>query len=196
MIQIAVLLRAGMAAMGSFARTASKSAMKFNRRGGGATFRQGAGQNIEQRADKIKQRIESMPTVRVGVPKAAGTYESGVHTATIAAVHEFGSADGRIPERSFLRVGLQESKPEISKLYKKMLSNVMMGKASGAILQRLVGELVVGKVVERISSSIPPKNAKSTIASKKSSTTLIDTGHLRQSITYEVVKEGRTAKNK
>ncbi len=52
-----------------------------------------------------------------------------------------------------------------------------------------VGAVMVGHIQEKISSNIPPKNAKSTIRQKKSSKTLIGkTGLLRESIDFEVVK--------
>lgn len=153
--------------------------MKLNLRGG---------RLAAQEFDKLKATFENAPRVRVGVPKGAGRYKDGVHIATIAAVHEFGSADGRVPERSFLRATLAQMRVLIFKLYKKRLPDVMEEKIGLKHVQSEVGELMVGAIVERISTSIPPPNAKKTIAKKKSSTTLIDTGALRQSITYVLEK--------
>tara|TARA_B100001063_G_C16779142_1_gene569431 strand:- start:39326 stop:39826 length:501 start_codon:yes stop_codon:yes gene_type:complete len=146
------------------------------------------GTKIASRVAELKRKFRDAPTVLVGVPKSAGNYEDGVHTATVAAVNEFGSADGRIPERSFLRSGIEDSKPQIIKLYNKMMPDVIDKDLDIRTIQSLVGELVVGNIVQKISEGIEPPNAPSTIKAKSkgtgSSTPLINTGHLKQSITY------------
>ena len=135
---------------------------------------------------KIKRTFEGAPVVKIGVPKGAGRYKDGVHTATVAAVHEFGSADGRVPERSFLRSTLAEMRVVIFKLYKKRLPDVIEERVGMRHVQSEVGQLMVGAVIAKIAKGIPPRNSAKTIAKKKSSKPLIDTGHLRQSITYVV----------
>lgn len=155
--------------------------MKLNLRGGKLSA---------QEFDRIKATFKNAPTVRIGVPQGAGRYKDGVHTATVAAVHEFGSADGRVPERSFLRATLNNMRDLILKLYRKRFADVIDGGLSMTHVQGEVGQLMEGAVTEYISTSIPPPNSKKTIAKKKSDTTLIDTGHLKQSIRYTLVKKG------
>lgn len=148
------------------------------------------GNKIAERIAEIKRKFSDAPTVLVGVPKSAGNYEDGVHTATVAAVNEFGSADGRIPERSYLRSGINDSQQNIKKLYEKMMPEVISNDLDIRSIQSMVGEIAVGRIVERISEGIDPGNAESTIKKKGSSTPLIDTGHLRQSITYVLSEPG------
>jgi len=148
------------------------------------------GTKIASRVAEMKRKFRDAPTVLVGVPKSAGNYEDGVHTATVAAVQEFGSADGRIPERSFLRSGIADSEHGIRKLYEKMMPDVISKDLNIDVIQSLVGEFVVGNIVQKISEGIEPANAPSTIKRKGSSTPLIDTGHLRQSITYVLAPSG------
>ena len=148
------------------------------------------GTKVASRVAELKRKFRDAPTVLVGVPKSAGNYEDGVHTATVAAVQEFGSADGRVPERSFLRAGIADSEQGIKKIYENMLSDVIENDTDVSYIQSIVGEFVVGKIVEKISSGIGPANAPSTINKKGSSTPLIDTGHLRQSITYVIAPSG------
>ena len=105
-------------------------------------------------------------------------------------MHEFGSADGKIPERSFLRAGINEALPEIKKLHEKFMPEVLEGKASADTMQRMVGEAAQGSITELIELRIDPPNAPSTIIKKGSDTPLVDTGHLRQSIKYELVDPG------
>ena len=64
------------------------------------------------------------------------------------------------------------------------------GKIEIESIQRLVGELCVGSVVEFMEGSPPPPNAPSTIKAKGSSTTTINSGHTRQSITYVIAPTG------
>jgi len=148
------------------------------------------GTKIASRVAEMKRKFRDAPTVLVGVPKSAGNYDDGVHTATVAAVQEFGSSDGRIPERSFLRSGIADSEQGIKKLYDKMMPDVISKDLNIDVIQSLVGEFVVGNIVQKISEGIEPANAPSTIKRKGSSTPLIDTGHLRQSITYVLAPSG------
>lgn len=148
------------------------------------------GTKIASRVAEMKRKFRDAPTVLVGVPKSAGNYDDGVHTATVAAVQEFGSSDGRIPERSFLRSGIADSEQGIKKLYEKMMPDAISKDLNIDVIQSLVGELVVGNIVQKISEGIEPANAPSTIKRKGSSTPLIDTGHLRQSITYVLAPSG------
>ena len=148
------------------------------------------GRKISDYINKMRREFEEAPTVLVGVPKAAGNYEDGVHTATIASVQEYGSADGRIPERSFLRAGISDAEGQIKKVYEKFLPEAIDGKTDMNHIQSLVGEVAAGRIVERISEGIDPANAASTVKAKGSSTPLIDTGHLRNSITYELSAKG------
>lgn len=148
------------------------------------------GRKLNAYIDDLKRRLGKAPSTLVGVPKAAGSYEDGTHIATIAAVQEFGSANGRVPERSFLRAGAENSTKHISRIYENMLPDVIDGKLDIDVIQSLIGELTVGNIKELISSGIAPPNALSTIAAKGSSTPLIDTGVLRNSITYVLTDPG------
>lgn len=148
------------------------------------------GNKIAERVAELKRKFRDAPTVMVGVPNSAGSYEDGVHTATVAAIQEYGSANGNIPERSFLRSGVTDSEPQVKKLYEKMIPEAIDKDLDIRTIQSLVGELVVGRIVERISEGIDPANSPETIKRKGSSTPLIDTGHLRQSITYVLTNPG------
>ncbi|AUR82861.1 neck protein [Vibrio phage 1.029.O._10N.261.55.A7] len=148
------------------------------------------GNKIAEIIAELKRKFRDAPTVMVGVPKSAGNYDDGVHIATIAATNEFGSADGRIPERSAIRNGANNSIQGIKNLYEKMMPEVIDKDLDIVTIQRLVGELVVGNIVQVISEGVAPANALSTIKAKGSSTPLIDSGTYRQSITYVLSEPG------
>ncbi|AUR84334.1 neck protein [Vibrio phage 1.054.O._10N.261.52.A1] len=95
-----------------------------------------------------------------------------------------------IPERSFLRSGVADSEKGIKKIYENMMPKVVDGSMDIDTMQKLVGELCVGNIVSKIESGIGPPNASSTVRKKGSSNTLIDSGTLRQSITYVIAPTG------
>ncbi len=114
--------------------------------------------------------------VVVGVLGSAGESE-----VQIAAVHEFGSQDGHIPQRSYLRSTIDDRRSEILDSLELQLK-----KADAAVAAGRVGMQVVSMVRERIRGRISPALKPSTIKRKGSDVPLIDTGRLLQSITSEV----------
>jgi phage gpG-like protein len=148
------------------------------------------GKTLSKKLRDMTRQMTSQGRVLIGVPKAAGAYEDGTPVALIAAVHEFGSSDGRVPERSFLRVPLRAKRKEISNVVRQQLPAVVNGDLQMSTLQHQVGAYAVGVVQQAIAEGIAPPNAPSTVARKGSSKPLIDTGHMRQSITYVVEGEG------
>lgn len=139
----------------------------------------------------------SKAQVAIGVHGTASPHETDdgelTSAALVATVNEFGSDDGHVPERSFLRSTFDEQLPALKIIRNRVIENVVLGKMSPATGLGLIGAHLAGKVQEKISSGVPPENAPSTIRAKGSSRTLVDTGQLRQSITYEVHPEGFAA---
>lgn len=149
------------------------------------------GNRIGQRLDEIRRRVQRNSGVYVGLPKGAGSYEDGTPIAVIGAVQEFGSADGHIPERSFLRVPLAANTQLFRQIFKELMPQVLGGQMTMFQLMESVGARAAAVSQEAISAGIAPPNAPSTIARKGSSTPLVDTGFLRQNITY-VVEDGES----
>lgn len=143
------------------------------------------GDRASSKLRQIRERL-AKKRVLVGVPEGAGSYEDGTKLAVIAAVNEFGSADGNIPERSFLRVPLRAAGKELSAVFKNSVPEAASGAITIDNLYDRVGLKAVGIVQEAISAGIDPPNAESTIKAKGSSTPLVDDGTLRQSITYVI----------
>jgi hypothetical protein len=139
-------------------------------------------QALSDRLKRLNKRI------LVGVP--AGKVEpDGTSTALVAAVVEFGTADGKIPERPFLRNGLRHSYPAITRYNAPALRAVAEGTLSAEVALATTGELAVAGVKKEMVSGEFVPNAESTIKKKGSDRPTIDTAQLRQSITY-VVEEG------
>lgn len=107
----------------------------------------------------------------------------GVTVLDVATFNEFGLG---VPERSFLRGYVDENEARIKGMIKVLALAVEQGKFTKQQALDRLGLQIVGEIQKRIASSIPPPNAPSTIAKKGSSTTLVDTGQLRSSITHKV----------
>lgn len=156
---------------------------------------------IDRGWEAIKQRVERMrggaAVVKVGVqgPQAAANHQdSRLTVAQIATVHEFGKTIHqpkmnrtiRIPERSFLRATVDQYASAIARRNVLLMQGYVLGKFDLQSSLELLGQYVVGLVKQRIANRIPPPNSPYTIARKGSSVPLIDTGQLRNSITYKV----------
>lgn len=111
--------------------------------------------------------------------------DSGATLADIAAYNHFGTK--HIPPRPFLQLALDNNQKQINDFIDKNLNYLMTrkGAQAPAALNR-IGAFLVGQIQREINSNIQPANAPSTIKAKKSSRTLVDTGRLRSSITYEI----------
>lgn len=125
--------------------------------------------------------------VVVGVPETTGPREDGdpASMAEVAFWNEFGT--DYIPERSFLRSTIDENQTKYFELDARLIGGVFKGKLDLKRAMGLLGEEAKKDVQNKIRSGIEPANSELTIAMKRGSTkTLVDTGQLVQSITYEI----------
>ncbi|MDG9888175.1 MULTISPECIES: hypothetical protein [Pseudomonas] len=143
-------------------------------------------QQVEQAMKDLAQRLDREQRVLVGVPEGSGSYEDGLTIATVAAVNNFGSADGRIPARPFLQPAIEDGAPMYRRLAEVMLPRVLSGEMEMRTLMEQMGNLAEGHVKQYITDLRVPKNADSTIANKGSDNPLVHDGHLRQSIRYVI----------
>ncbi len=102
----------------------------------------------------------------------------------IAASNEYGTSDGHIPSRPFLRTALRHS--SLVPFVRRQALAYFRGSQELDKALSLIGIYMTSLIQKQIGSNMPPPNAPATIAKKKSSATLIDTGRLRQSISWEI----------
>lgn len=127
--------------------------------------------------------------VTVGIHEKDGSRDAGGATNADAGFwNEFGTS--RIPERSFLRSTFDEGLRVYKDTSKKAAVFAIRTGASFDKALAILGLKVSSDVKETIRSRIDPANAPSTIAKKGSSTPLIDTGQLLNSIDFEVKRSG------
>lgn len=112
------------------------------------------------------------------------TGKAGSELVVIAAANEYGTEDGRIPSRPFLRNAL--NRPELAKFVAGQAKLYMGGKVTLDEALNKIGAYTTGLVQRSIGSNTPPPNAPSTVAQKGSNRTLINTGRLRQSMTWVI----------
>lgn len=114
----------------------------------------------------------------------------GLSLAELAAIHEFGAPSRNIPERSFIRSGVERKMPELKALVRKLTPLVGARKVPEDRALGLIGTMAVGAVQARFGADDLAPLQPATIARKGSSRPLIDTGQLRASITWQIVNPG------
>jgi phage gpG-like protein len=140
---------------------------------------------------RLRALAQSTRRVRVGIlsdsPKKAREGATGkLSLLEVAALHEFGAPEANIPQRSFIRATIDEKRADIERLQFAVAKRVALGEITEAQALNALGAKVAGWVKARIAAGIGPELAPATIAKKKSSKPLVDTGQLRSSITHVV----------
>ena len=140
--------------------------------------------DIDRGYSDLLQSLRSMTNVQVvvGVRSDGGSPD----IADIAFWNEFGTDDGHVPERSFLRSTMDENRDAYARLMTAAVKKVTKG-AKTRNAYRVVGRRIVFDVQRKISHGVAPPNAPSTIAKKGSATPLLDTGALRSAVDFEVI---------
>lgn len=116
--------------------------------------------------------------------------------AVIAAVHEFGAPKRHIPERPFIRTGVDEARERINRRILIERDAVLIGKTTVRIALGRIGEEVQSAIQSKIDRILYPKLKEATIARRVRPSTkpLIDTGQLRQSIRHVEFIKGKEQK--
>ncbi len=126
---------------------------------------------------------------KVGVQAGALESDGVTDLVMVAAANEFGT--DKIPARSFLRSTFEEERANLDRITKAEANAILAGTKTVETSLALIGEYFVGRVQAKIHSHPPPPNAPATIARKKSSGTLVDSGQLVQSIRHVEIIKGR-----
>ena len=123
---------------------------------------------------------------------AVGILQDEPHTKNfsmvdLALVHEYGSKNGHIPARSFIRSTCDANQKRHFECIKKLENKYFSGHITLKQALFQLGAIVATDMRQAINlGKISPKLKPATIKRKKSSKPLIDTGRLKGSITHEV----------
>ena len=130
---------------------------------------------------KVQTSLRGPKKVKVGFP--AGETDSFVLEKAI--YNHFGTSRG-IPERPFLSAAMRDNRGKYRDGMKASAKKLLLGQTSLQTVLSKLGIMAQGDVQESISTWMVPPNAQSTIDAKGSSQPLVDSGELRQSVTYLV----------
>lgn len=152
--------------------------------------------SVEQKnPDWFKQlvgRMKGRDQLAIGFPLGtSGTstaYPDGTPVVMVAAINQFGSNSRGIPARDFMTPGGVLTMKKTAPIIKKLIPKINEGTMTRKQALELLGVVAVGEFQEAITDLDEPANAPATIKAKKSSKPLIDTGLMRQTLTY-VVRE-------
>jgi hypothetical protein len=136
--------------------------------------------------------------VLVGVPSStAGRTDVPITNAVIGYLMEHGSPSQNLPARPFLVPGVRNAMPDVRKRLRAAATTALSGRPD-AVDKALhaVGLVAVNSVRKKITDGPFMPLAPSTIAQRQArgrtgDRPLIDTGQLRQSITYVIRKRGK-----
>ena len=130
--------------------------------------------------EKLAKSLRGPDLVKVGLPKGSNDYPDGTSVIMVGTVHEFGSPARNIPQRSYLRSTVESNKRSYKDMFKKLSIRIIKGQITKKEALGLVGLQVQTDVRQKI-TDIKEPDLKS-----REGNPLVDTGHLRQSITFEV----------
>ena len=120
-------------------------------------------------------------------------FDNDVDLAYVASVHEFGDESRNIPQRSFLRSTYNENDDRIAKLLTiELKQQAAQNTYNPEAVLRKIGVWFVGEVKGKFTSNGWPPLKDPFRGGRNfegDATPLVDTGQLRASIDYELVKK-------
>jgi hypothetical protein len=155
-------------------------------------------QRGQKRIEKALKEVQKHKHVAVGILQDEQR-DDGFSMIELAMVHEFGSNDGHIPQRSYIRSTCDAKRKEHIALIGKLHGKIIDGKLNARQALDQLGEVVSKDMVQTINNRITPDIADSTKAAKIRSlkkqkkklsgvgfTPLVESGQLKGAITHEV----------
>lgn len=134
--------------------------------------------------DKLKKRFKGASRVKVGLPKGSSPYPDGTSVIDVGFYNEFGTST--IPERPWLRTGIRKNLPKYKRINRDSLRKILRGSLTTEKALNQLGAIAAGDIKENITAIRKPPNKAATVRKKKSANPLMDNGHMRAQVTYEV----------
>jgi hypothetical protein len=134
--------------------------------------------------------------VLVGFPRETANRDDGeLSNPSRAYILNYGAPESNIPARPFMEPGIVAARDKIERYFRGAADSVMAGKPEAAEKGlNAAGLTAVASIKDKINSNLPPPLAARTIAERKArgvtrTNTLVDTGEMRNAVTYLVEKE-------
>ena len=151
----------------------------------------------ESRVDELLQILDTLARAKIEIGiigEERHSDKSDITVLAIARIHEFGATvtdkNGRnmnIPQRPFIRGTVDNRQPDINEQVEKILVQILERDIPVMTGLEALGLMLEGITKDYLTDSKIPDLKAETIRRKGSSNPLIDTGKLRDSITYRVV---------
>jgi len=150
--------------------------------------------------DKLEDVLKSVQSlvkerVLIGIPDSnAARKEGPINNAALGYINEFGSPANNIPARPFLIPGVEAAQPAALKQLTRGVVGALDGHVDAADKALHGAGIVTQNAVRaKINEGVPPPLAPSTLAARRrrgptGTKPLIDTGQLRNAITYVLRK--------
>ncbi len=133
---------------------------------------------------ELAQKLKEKAVLRVGFLEKA-KYPDGTSVGLVAMVQDFGAPSRGIPPRPFFRNMIRKNEASWPKAIAKTLT---MTQYDIPKTLKLVGEGIAGQLRQSIIDTNSPPLSPITVQRKGHSKPLVDTGHMLQSVDYEVKK--------
>lgn len=140
------------------------------------------GEKLAAKLADLARQVSNPGVLRAGFLRGA-TYPDGTPVAMVAAIQDYGAPGAGIPPRPFFRnVVANGTKTWPEKLAKILKANDFDAKRS----LRLMGEMIKGEIQDSITNGDYAPLKEATVKRKGFDKPLIDTGHMLNSVDYEV----------
>jgi hypothetical protein len=113
---------------------------------------------------------------------------AGQSIAGIARKNEYGDPATRTPARPFMATTMARTRDTMQHAMAEVARRVMFGNLDAWRGMNQIGSQYVREIQDTIRSNMPPPNSPRTIALKRSSRTLIDTGQMVQSVRHVLTR--------
>lgn len=140
--------------------------------------------------ERIQRSLSGPKKVKVGFPAGeadAGNIQKAIwnHFGTKGGASG-GGWGGPIPERPFLANAMRDNKGKYSDSMQTAAKAIVAGQYDARTALSRLGILAQGDIQEEITTLSSPPNSPVTIARKGSDNPLIDTGAMRQAVTWKI----------
>ena len=146
---------------------------------------------------RITKELKELKNTRtlVGLPGDLGNHgDENISIAEIGAQNEFGHSN--VPSRPWMRqtADRARTKRKFTSLMKSQYSKMLTGMTTPRRINRFLGEWYISELKQTIKNGNFVPNSEFTTLNKGSTTPLIDTGLMRNSITSRIEYKGSRAR--
>jgi hypothetical protein len=139
-------------------------------------------------AEIEKARVASIHVGLVGEKAEQPTADGRLSVAEAGVISEYGSSDGKVPRRSFLRDPIHHEEALVIAELAQAAHDIALLRATSEVAYDKVGRRMALVVSAAIVDGVPPANAEATVEKKGFDEPLIDTGAMLEAVGHRVVR--------